>query len=91
MLRTFLLYIYSLLLDLPRVASGKMITGSVMDEATKQPLVYAQIGVKNSPLGVITNEEGNFSTNLNRASSTDIVCISVIGYQAVTLLVSKFK
>jgi len=58
------------------------ITGTVLDDATGNPLEYVSIGIINTSSGTITNEYGKFNLILKDLSDRDTVRISMIGYRA---------
>jgi TonB-linked SusC/RagA family outer membrane protein len=64
---------------------GVPITGLISDEKG-EPIAGATISVKGSSRGVMANEDGTFSI---KASPTDNLDISFIGYQTITVLVGK--
>ncbi len=68
--------------------SAQTITSKVVDKKTNQPVPFATIQVSENQ-GVITNEEGRFSINLEKAQSeTDSIYISSMGYEKVGIAVN---
>ncbi len=63
--------------------------GRVIDEKTGQPLAYANIYFKKHHSGVISNENGFFSLELEGVTATDTVCIQYIGYKPFKVPVSR--
>lgn len=59
--------------------SGKIITGTVVDEKTKETLVGVSITVKGSNIGATTDKDGHFSIRAPYAEAT--LVFSYIGYQ----------
>ncbi len=82
-IKTFLKYLLSffILVVSGKVAAAqeKTITGTVTDAQTKQPLASCSVYSLTSGNGVITDDEGKFSLQLDR--STDSIAISMIGYK----------
>ena len=56
------------------------IWGSVVDEVTREPLVFANIGLKSKTYGTISNTDGSFSLTLSIESLPDTLLFSMLGY-----------
>src|SRR5690606_37710160 len=64
-------------------SNAQTITSLVMDATTDSPIPYATIQLSNKK-GVITNEEGRFSLQLDQGfKDTDSLFISCIGYETL--------
>lgn len=59
---------------------GRTVTGTVTDAADGTPIIGANILLKGSKKGVISDLDGNFSIQVNNTS--DILVISYIGYKS---------
>ena len=59
--------------------SAQTITGTVIDEETKEPLLGANVLIKGTTHGISTNEKGKFS--LTATDKKGILQISFIGFQ----------
>jgi len=72
-----------LLALLGQVAHGQpiTITGKVVDLETKEPLPFASIGVAGKPIGLISNEQGEFDFHIPPEMRNDILVISMLGYK----------
>jgi hypothetical protein len=57
------------------------ITGKVIDRETKEPLPYASIGIVGKPIGLISNEQGEFDFHIPAEMRNDILVISMLGYK----------
>lgn len=55
--------------------------GKVLDQRTKGPLPYANISVKNSSIGTVSNELGEFEFSVPFDLKNDTLIISYIGYK----------
>lgn len=64
----------------------RTVTGTVIDANTKETLIGANVKVKGSTTGTITDIDGNFSIEVN--GSKDILVISFVGYKSVEKEVS---
>ena len=53
----------------------------VIDKASKKPIVYATILLKENKLGVISDEDGNFRIPYRFKKQSDTLRISSIGYK----------
>ncbi|MFM8850040.1 MAG: TonB-dependent receptor domain-containing protein [Cytophagales bacterium] len=62
--------------------------GSVIDRVTKQPIADAHVSVINSPLGTVTDNEGNFILDNWSADSVNLR-ISVVGYATLEYNIVK--
>ena len=59
-------------------AQNIAIRGIIKDAVTKEPIIAASIGVQNSGLGTITNEEGVFQLSAPKSAT---IVISYLGYK----------
>src|SRR6478736_10309707 len=57
------------------------ITGKVVDQETKEPLPFASIGITGKPIGLISNEQGEFDFHIPAEMRNDILVISMLGYK----------
>ncbi|HEX5169073.1 MAG TPA: carboxypeptidase-like regulatory domain-containing protein [Cyclobacteriaceae bacterium] len=57
------------------------IKGRVIDEITKSPLPYANISIKNTTLGTVTNDKGEFEFFVPPNFKNDTLLVSNIGYK----------
>ena len=73
------------LLPLQALAQNK-VSGTVLDEATGDPVIGATVKIKGTGTGVVTDFDGNFSID---ASVGQTLEISYVGYITQTLKVSK--
>ena len=63
-----------------------IITGTVLDKDTNEPLAYVNIGIENSNLGTVSDENGNFELKIS--STNDLLVFSYLGYQSEQLAIS---
>ncbi len=69
--------------------SAQTITSKVVDKKTGEPIPYATVQISENQ-GIITNEEGSFSLNLdNSLSEIDSIYISSMGYEKVGIAAQK--
>ena len=59
---------------------AQLISGKVIDSSSEKPLEYVNLGVIDTPIGITTNEKGEFSFDTKGQSPKAIVRISMIGY-----------
>lgn len=64
---------------------------TVLSESTKEPIIYASVGVINRNLGTVTDSLGNFSLSIPAEFLNDSIRISSIGYIAKTFAVKDIK
>lgn len=58
------------------------ITGSILDNETREPIGYASLGLHGENLYAISNAEGRFTFHVPRAHLTDSVRFSHVGYES---------
>jgi hypothetical protein len=58
------------------------ITGKVVDRETKEPLPFASIGIIGKPIGLISNEQGEFDFHIPGELRNDIIAVSMLGYKS---------
>lgn len=64
-----------------------VVTGTVLDSASREPLGAASVFCQNTTLGTVTNKQGEFSLNL-KSGGYDLI-FSYTGYQTQTIRVSE--
>lgn len=64
---------------------------TVLSESTREPVVYASIGVVNRNLGTLTDTLGNFSLRVPSEFINDSIRISSVGYVAKTFAVKDIN
>ena len=69
----------------------KIIHGHIADEQTKKAIPFANIGVLNSNVGTISNEDGSFSIYIPAGFSRDTIIFSAIGYAEKKILLSHLN
>ncbi len=65
------------------------IEGTVLNQQTQQPVSYANISIKNKPLGTVCNEEGFFKFHSSELLEEDIVVVSAIGFTSIEKTVKE--
>lgn len=64
---------------------------TVLSESTREPIIYASVGVINRNLGTVTDTLGNFSLSIPVEFVNDSIKISSIGYVAKIFAVKNIK
>lgn len=64
---------------------------TVLSESTREPVIYASIGVINRTLGTVADTLGNFSLKIPAEFIDDSIRISSIGYVAKTFAVKDIQ
>ncbi|WP_299532798.1 carboxypeptidase-like regulatory domain-containing protein [Ulvibacterium sp.] len=77
-------------LSLPAQESG-YIVGKLVDATTNDPVVFANIRIKDRALGVITNEDGSFRIPLRYKEYGDILEISSMGYRTRDISIANLE
>lgn len=74
---------------LPLQKFTEKIKGRLTDENNKD-IPFANILIKNTTIGTISNETGYFQLNYPKELEKDTLSISCIGYESVALAINKF-
>jgi len=82
------IYAFFLLFSTVLFAQNISIRGSVKDAQTQEPLIAASIGVQNSGLGTITNEEGLFQLSAPKSS---VIVFTYLGYKTLMIQANEFN
>lgn len=64
---------------------------TVLSKSTREPIIYASVGVINRNLGTVADTLGNFSLNIPAEFINDSIRISSIGYIAKTFAVKDIQ
>jgi hypothetical protein len=65
--------------------------GKIEDSSTGEPVVFANIRIKDRALGIITNVDGSFRIPLRYKEYGDIIEISSMGYETKEIPISGFS
>lgn len=82
-----LLGIILFFLTLTMQLTGQIIEGKVLDSTSGEPLEYVSVGVINTSLGTITDENGQFRIDVTGQKPDAILRISMISYKPLTFTV----
>lgn len=58
-----------------------VVAGVVRDEETREPLPYASLSLKGTPVGTVSNEAGEFSMTISERLRDDTLVVSYVGYR----------
>jgi len=70
---------------------GDYIIGKLFDAKSQEPVVFANIRIKDRALGIITNVDGSFRIPLIYKEYGDIIEISSMGYQSKGISISDLS
>jgi len=62
-----------------------VISLSIFDAMTKEPMPFVNIGIKNKNSGTISNSSGRFSINISSDKINDSLTFSFVGYNSLTI------
>ncbi|UNY98032.1 carboxypeptidase-like regulatory domain-containing protein [Zhouia spongiae] len=65
--------------------------GGIIDEKTKEPLVFASLVVANTNISTVTNSEGQFILKVPKVSGSDQIIVTFLGYQERWIKISELK
>jgi hypothetical protein len=82
---------FTFILFLGLQSYSQTIKGKIFDSSNGDPLIYASIGVIETPLGTISDEKGNFSLEVNGQDPKIIVRFSMIGYKSQSFSIEQLK
>ena len=86
---------YCLLLFLCTLSIGlfgqHQFKGTVLDADTKETLPFVNIGIVNKGVGTVSNFDGKFYLEINKAdfSNTDVLQFSSVGHKTIRLKISE--
>ena len=74
--------VFILFLHISALATAQKLTISakVVDNQTKEPLIFATVGISGKPIGTITNMQGDFDFYIPSEYRNNNLVISILGY-----------
>ena len=82
-----------ILFSLPTLFAGAqsttIIQGVVINEQTKKPIPYANIGILLTEIGTLSNEDGSFSFILPKRYENRNLLVSSIGYEKKSIPITE--
>jgi CarboxypepD_reg-like domain len=66
------------------------VKGWVIDQSGKKPIAYANIGIVNTGIGTISNEDGSFSLQITDGNLKDTLRVSAIGFGKKNISIQSF-
>ncbi len=69
----------------------KQVNGFVIDAVTEKSMAYVNVAVIGSTFGTVSNQNGEFKINLNKADQSDSIAFHYIGYQTYKALISDLQ
>ncbi len=76
-----ILIIFLCLISTVAVSQRLTVSAKAVDKETKEPLVFASVGIKGRSLGTITNLQGDFDFHIPPEYRNDVLAISILGYR----------
>ncbi|MBL7922602.1 MAG: carboxypeptidase-like regulatory domain-containing protein [Bacteroidia bacterium] len=70
---------------------AQFISGILVDEQSKAPLPYVNIGVLHREVGTVSDEQGRFRLRMDSVESGDSIRVSMLGYVPRAMTVSAFQ
>ncbi len=89
MFRSLSLQFITLVIPFVLVASDIKVKGTIISEGNNQPIPYANIFIKNTLIGVSSNEDGAFEMNIPSSYKGGLLCFSSIGYKKRELKINN--
>lgn len=76
------LFLASILLLVVKISVGQvLIEGRVVDQKSKQPIPFTNIGIFKSNIGTLSNEDGSFTLSVPKELANDSVTFSSLGFE----------
>jgi DNA-directed RNA polymerase subunit H (RpoH/RPB5) len=69
--------------------SQTVIEGQLLNEESKEPIPYANIGILDSYVGTITNNDGTFEISIPEEYETDSLLFAALGFERKSIVVSS--
>lgn len=88
--KTLLFNLFYVLI-ISQISGQTIITGRVLDEETKKPVPYVNIGILNSSTGTISNEDGSFSIRVPISLMDENLMFSSVSYTQRKIPIESFK
>ncbi|PBQ32923.1 hypothetical protein CNR22_14445 [Sphingobacteriaceae bacterium] len=85
------LVILCLLWQASLAQSKRLISGSIVDASTKEPLPYVTVSLKKLLIGVVTNEEGKFDLYIPSDLTNDTLFVNYLGYKHYLADINKLS
>lgn len=73
----------------PIITLGQVINGEILDKKTSNSIPFANILVKETQIGTISNEDGKFELSTAKLNTNFTLIVSVIGYETTEVNISS--
>ncbi|MBU2927217.1 carboxypeptidase-like regulatory domain-containing protein [Winogradskyella psychrotolerans] len=70
---------------------SQTLSGQVIDSLSNTKLAYANLVIKNTKIGVYSNEDGAFNLDISRVATSDTLVVSLIGFQEQRISLSDYN
>lgn len=81
--------LFILLLLCPNISFGQLIYGKLINSKDSSPIPFANILIKGTQTGTVSNEDGEFELSEAQAENDYTIVISVIGFKTKEVQLSK--
>lgn len=82
---------FIVLLLLSNVLQAQLLSGTVVDSSTGEPVPWVNIGVLNKGIGTVSQEDGRFYLQLDAADDEDTLRVSCLGYTTLDTTVAALR
>jgi hypothetical protein len=89
-LAAYCLTLFFALAQTAPAGNADQLSGRIQN-ASGRPVAYVSIGILNTAVGTVSDEQGQFTLILKNNASTDSVRMSIIGYDPITLTVASLR
>lgn len=73
------------------VCSQVILEGKVVDQDSKQPIPFANIGIAKANVGTVSNQDGSFLLRIPAHHAQDSITFSSLGFRRVTLFIPSLE
>ena len=73
----------------PCIAQSRLISGTIVDAVTKEPIPFVGISIKNSFSGTASNESGFYQLNVAIENDKDSLLFSFLGYARKSVIIKS--
>jgi hypothetical protein len=78
-------------LSVKSLAQITAVSGVLINEGDKSPIGYANIGILNSPVGTISNQDGSFELQIPHKYQDEKILFAALGYERKSFALSELS
>lgn len=90
-LKFFLTCIFLIICQLSGVFAQQQVKGLVIDDSNRQPMPFVSIAVIGSTFGTVSNQNGEFTLNIQNIDPSDSIAFHYLGYETIMMKISDLN